>query len=212
MQTLIDIALHLDVHLDAVIQQYGAWTYALLFVVIFAETGLVATPFLPGDSLLFAAGTFAARGNLHLGAAVAVLAAAAVAGDTANYWLGSALRSRLREGSRLRFLRSDYLDRTQRFYERYGSFTIVVARFVPIVRTFAPFVAGVGRMTYWRFLTYNVAGGVFWVALFAVGGYVFGNIPFVRRRFGVVIAGIIIVSILPVVLEMVRHRRVRGSR
>lgn len=210
MQTLIDIVLHVDVHLDAAIQQYGTWTYALLFAVIFAETGLVATPFLPGDSLLFAAGTFAARGSLHLGLLVALLASAAVAGDTVNYWIGSAVRSRIRAGSGVWFLRPDYLDRTHRFYERYGSMTIVLARFVPIVRTFAPFVAGVGRMTYWRFLMYNIAGGVVWVVLFVAGGYLFGNIPFIRRRFTLAIAGIIIVSVLPAALEILRHRRRAG--
>src|SRR5256712_6314672 len=207
MQTLIDVVLHIDVHLDAAIQQYGTWTYALLFAVIFAETGLVATPFLPGDSLLFAAGTFAARGSLHLGTVVAVLTVAAVAGDTANYWIGSAVRSRVREGSRVRFLKPDSLDRTHRFYERYGSFTIVLARFVPIVRTLAPFVAGVGRMTYWRFLIYNIGGAVLWVVLLVAGGYLLGNLPFIRRRFTLAIVGIILVSVLPAVLEIVRHRR-----
>ena len=207
MQTLIDIVLHIDVHLDAAIQQYGTWTYALLFAVIFAETGLVATPFLPGDSLLFAAGTFVAGGSLHLGTIVAVLTVAAVAGDTANYWIGSAVRSRVHGGSRVWFLKPDSLDRTHRFYERYGSFTIVLARFVPIVRTFAPFVAGVGRMTYWRFLIYNIGGAVLWVVLLVGGGYLFGNLPFIRRRFTLAIVGIILVSVLPAVLEMMRHRR-----
>src|SRR2546426_11142091 len=178
MQTLIEIVLHIDVHLDAAIQQYGTWTYALLFAVIFAETGLVATPFLPGDSLLFAAGTFAARGSLHLGTVVAVLTVAAVAGDTTNYWIGSAVRSRVHGGGRVWFLKSDYLDRTHRFYERYGSVTIVLARFVPIVRTFAPFVAGVGRMTYWRFRVYNIAGGVLWVVLLRAGGSLFSDLAF----------------------------------
>jgi len=167
----------------------------------------VATPFLPGDSLLFAAGTFAARGSLHLGTVVAALTVAAVAGDTANYWIGSAVRSRVRGGSRVWFLKSDYLDRTHRFYERYGSFTIVLARFVPIVRTFAPFVAGVGRMTYRRFLLYNIGGAVLWVMLLVGGGYLFGNLPFIRRRFTLAIVGIILVSVLPAVLEMMRHRR-----
>lgn len=211
MQTIIDIVLHIDVHLDAVIRQYGPWTYALLFAVVFAETGLVATPFLPGDSLLFAVGTFAARGSLQIGVAVAVLAVAAIAGDTVNYWIGSAAGSRIMTGGWSRFVKPEYLDRTHRFYERYGSLTIVLARFVPVVRTFAPFVAGLGRMAYARFLAFNVVGGVAWVALFVLGGYVFGNVAFVRRHFTLVIVGIIIVSVLPAVVEILRHRRRRDA-
>lgn len=207
MQTIIDIVLHIDVHLDAVIRQYGPWTYALLFGVVFAETGLVVTPFLPGDSLLFAVGTFAARGSLQISIVVVLLAVAAIAGDTANYWIGSAAGSRMLTGGWSRFVKPEYLDRTHRFYERYGSLTIVLARFVPVVRTFAPFVAGVGRMTYGRFLLYNVVGGVAWVVLFVLGGYVFGNIPFVRRHFTLVIVGIIVVSVLPAAVEILRHRR-----
>lgn len=207
MQTIIDIVLHIDVHLDAVIRQYGPWTYALLFGVVFAETGLVVTPFLPGDSLLFAVGTFAARGSLQIGVVVALLAVAAIAGDTANYWIGSAAGSRMLTGGWSRFVKPEYLDRTHRFYERYGSLTIVLARFVPVVRTFAPFVAGVGRMTYGRFLVYNVVGGVAWVVLFVLGGYVFGNIAFVRRHFTLVIVGIIVVSVLPAAVEILRRRR-----
>ncbi len=207
MQTIIDIVLHIDVHLDAVIRQYGPWTYVLLFGVVFAETGLVVTPFLPGDSLLFAVGTFAARGSLQIGVVVALLAVAAIAGDTANYWIGSAAGSRMLTGGWSRFVKPEYLDRTHRFYERYGSLTIVLARFVPVVRTFAPFVAGVGRMTYGRFLVYNVVGGVAWVVLFVLGGYVFGNIAFVRRHFTLVIVGIIVVSVLPAAVEILRRRR-----
>jgi len=207
MQTIIDIVLHIDVHLDAVIRQYGPWTYVLLFGVVFAETGLVVTPFLPGDSLLFAVGTFAARGSLQIGVVVALLAVATIAGDTANYWIGSAAGSRMLTGGWSRFVKPEYLDRTHRFYERYGSLTIVLARFVPVVRTFAPFVAGVGRMTYGRFLVYNVVGGVAWVVLFVLGGYVFGNIAFVRRHFTLVIVGIIVVSVLPAAVEILRRRR-----
>src|SRR5207247_3940796 len=204
MQTMIAILLHIDVHLDAASQQLGTWAYALWFAVIFAETGLVATPFLPGDSLLFAAGTFAARGSLHLGTVVAALTVAAVAGDTANYWIGSAVRSRVRGGSRVWFLKSDYLDRTHRFYERYGSFTIVLARFVPIVRTFAPFVAGVGRMTYRRFLLSHICRPGSWVMLLVGGGYLFGNLPLIRRRFTPAIVGIIHVTSPPPRLETLR--------
>lgn len=207
MQTLIDIVLHIDVHLDAVIRQYGGWTYAVLGAVVFAETGFVVTPFLPGDSLLFAAGTLAARGSLRIGVVVVLLAFAAIAGDTVNYWMGSAVGSRMLAGRWSRFVKPEYLERTRRFYERYGSLTIVLARFVPVVRTFAPFVAGVGAMTYGRFFVYNVVGGIAWVVSFVFGGYVFGNIPAVRRHFTLVVLGIIVVSILPAVLEVVKHRR-----
>ncbi len=207
MQTLIDFVLHIDVHLDAVIRHYGGWTYAVLGAVIFAETGFVVTPFLPGDSLLFAAGTLAARGSLQVGVLVVLLAAAAIAGDSVNYWMGSAAGSRVLAGRWSRVVKPEYLERTHRFYERYGSLTIVLARFVPVVRTFAPFVAGVGAMAYGRFFVYNVVGGIAWVASFVFGGYVFGNIPAVQRHFTLVVAGIIAISILPAVLEVVKHRR-----
>lgn len=207
IQTFLDILLHLDTHLDAVIRQYGVGTYILLFAVIFAETGLIATPFLPGDSLLFAAGTFAARGLLDLLILLAVLAGAAIAGDTVNYWIGNAVGPRVFRAEGARLFKREYLDRTHRFYEKYGGITIVLARFVPIIRTFAPFVAGIGRMAYGRFLLYNVLGGTLWVVLFVVTGYVFGNIPVVRRNFTLVILAIIVVSILPSVVELLRRRR-----
>jgi len=173
--------------------------------VIFLETGVVVTPFLPGDSLLFAAGALAARGSLDRVLLIVVLAAAAIAGDTVNYWIGNFVGPRVFRG-RSRWLRKDYLDRTHRFYETYGGITIVLARFVPIFRTFVPFVAGIGRMTYWRFLIYNVAGGVVWVTLFVLGGYLFGNLPVVRRNFTLVMAAIILLSLIPAVVEVLRHR------
>jgi membrane-associated protein len=205
--TLLDYVVHLDKHLSGVIQDYGVWTYLILFLIIFCETGLVVTPFLPGDSLLFAIGTFTAVGALDLGLTLVLLSAAAVLGDTVNYAVGYRVGPRVFRREGVRFLNREYLDRTHRFYERHGAKTIVIARFVPIIRTFAPFVAGIGRMTYARFALYNVAGGVLWIALLTGGGYFFGNIPVVRRNFTLVIFAIIALSVLPGVIEMLRHRR-----
>jgi membrane-associated protein len=210
---LIDWLLHLDAHLDALIQGYGVWTYLVLFVVIFCETGLVVTPFLPGDSLLFAVGTFAARGSLDLAAAMLLLAAAAVLGDTVNYWIGHLVGPKVFQREDVRFLNRKYLQRTHEFYERHGGKTIIIARFVPIIRTFAPFVAGVGSMTYPRFIAYNVIGGAGWVVLVTCGGYFFGNIPVVKRHFSIAIMVIIFISILPGIVEYLRHRfRMARSR
>lgn len=205
LQSLVDIFLHLDTYLDEVIRTYGVWTYALLFIIIFMETGLVVTPFLPGDSLLFAAGTFAAIGSLNVWLLWLLVFFAAVLGDTVNYWFGNKVGPRAFEGN-VRFLKQEYLDRTQRFYDKHGGKTIVLARFVPIVRTFAPFVAGVGTMKYRRFLTYNVIGAFLWTALFISLGYFFGNIPFVQENFELVVVGIILVSVVPMVIEFVRGR------
>ena len=212
LKWLVDLFLHLDRHLAEIIGQYGAWTYALLTLVIFCETGLVATPFLPGDSLLFAAGALAALPGTPLSVWVLflLLAGAAILGDTVNYWIGHRIGPRAFSGN-VRFLKKEYLDRTHEFYERYGGKTIVIARFVPIVRTFAPFVAGVGSMGYRRFIVYNVAGGLLWVAACLSGGYLFGNIPFVKRNFSLVILAIIFVSILPGLIEYLRHRA-RGRK
>ena len=189
---LIDLVIHLDRHLNALILTYQLWTYLILFAVIFCETGLVVTPFLPGDSLLFATGA---------------LAAAAVLGDTVNYWIGHAVGPKIFGREKVRFLKKEHLDRTHEFYEKYGGITIILARFVPIIRTFAPFVAGIGRMTYWRFISYNVVGGIAWVAIFVFGGYFFGNLPVVRRHFTIVIFAIIFISVLPGVIEYLRQRR-----
>jgi membrane-associated protein len=208
---VIDFVLHLDRHLSGLIQTYGFWTYMILFVVIFCETGLVITPFLPGDSLIFAAGTFAARGDLDIGLLFVVLAAAAVIGDTANYWIGKIVGPKIFQRDNVRLFKKEYLERTHNFYEKYGAETIIIARFVPIIRTFAPFVAGIGRMTYGRFLSYNVIGGVGWVALFAFGGYFFGNIPFIRNHFSLVIIAIILISLVPAVLEFFKHRKKKSS-
>ena len=172
----IDLFLHLDDHLSVVIQSYGAWTYLLLFVIIFLETGFVITPFLPGDSLLFAAGTFAGMGALNITVLVIVLSVAAILGDTVNYWIGHFIGPKAFSGN-VRFLKKEYLDRTHEFYEKHGGKTIILARFIPIIRTFAPFVAGVGAMSYGKFITYNVVGGIAWVLLFTLAGYFFRSGP-----------------------------------
>jgi membrane-associated protein len=203
----IDFFLHLDAHLGQLIQQYGVWTYAILTVVVFCETGLVVTPFLPGDSLLFAAGALAAlpASPLRVEMLFLLLTAAAIAGDTVNYWIGNKIGPRAFEG-RIKFLNPNHLQRTHEFYEKYGGKAIIIARFVPIVRTFAPFVAGVGSMHYGRFIVYNVVGGIAWVAICLFGGFFFGNLPFVKENFSVVILAIIFISILPGVYEFVRHK------
>ncbi len=206
IRQLVDVVLHLDRHLSTIIQDYGVWTYLILFLIIFCETGLVVTPILPGDSLLFAVGTFAARGALDLGLVLLLLSVAAVAGDTVNYAIGYRVGPQIFRKEGVRFLNREYLERTHRFYERHGAKTIVIARFVPIIRTFAPFVAGIGRMSYPRFITYNVGGGLGWIAALVLGGYAFGNIPIVRQKFTLVIFAIIALSILPGVVEFLRQR------
>ena len=210
VQSVMDLFLHLDDHLSQIIARYGVWTHLILFLIVFAETGLVVTPFLPGDSLLFAAGTFAALGSLDVWLVVALLIGAAILGDTVNYWVGAWIGPRAFSGN-VRFLRKDYLDRTHAFYEKHGGKTIILARFVPIIRTFAPFVAGVGAMSYPKFITYNVVGAVLWVGLFVPAGYFFGNIPAVRENFTVVILAIIAISVLPIALEAIRARRSRPA-
>jgi membrane-associated protein len=208
---IIDIALHLDKYLSAVIQQYGAWTYGILAFVIFFETGFVVMPFLPGDSLLFAAGTFAALKALNIYWLLVLLSAAAIIGDTVNYWVGHYLGPKIFHKEKSRIFKKEYLDRTHAFFEKYGGKTIIIARFVPIVRSFAPLVAGIGRMSYGRFISYNVVGGIGWVVLLTGAGYFFGNIPFIKRNFSLAILAIIIISTIPAVTEAVRHRRASGS-
>jgi membrane-associated protein len=203
---LADIALHLDRHLAEVIRQYGTWTYGILFLIVFLETGLVVTPLLPGDSLLFAAGAFAALGSLDIGLLFLLLAVAAILGDTLNYGIGHYLGPKVFHYEKSRFFNPDHLRRTHAFYEKYGGKTIVIARFVPIVRTFAPFVAGIGAMNYRRFVVYNVAGGLLWVAVCLGAGYFFGNLPFVKKNFSLVILAIVVISVLPAVVEYLRHR------
>lgn len=202
----IDLILHLDRYLDFIIRSFGLWTYLILFIVIFIETGLVVTPFLPGDSLLFAAGAFAAKGSFNVSLLFFMLWLAAVLGDTANYWIGHYVGPRVfREN--VRWLKREYLERTQAFYDKHGGKTIFLARFIPIIRTFAPFVAGIGKMRYGYFITYNVVGGLVWTALFIFGGYFFGNLPLVKDNFSFIIIAIILISVLPAVIEALRSRR-----
>ena len=210
LKSVLDLFLHLDKQLDIVIQTYGVWTYGLVFLILFLETGLVVTPILPGDSLLFAAGTFAARGSLDIGALIGLLVVAAIAGDAVNYAIGFHLGPRaLRADGR--FLKKAYLEKTQAFYQRYGAKTIVLARFVPIVRTFAPFLAGVGKMRYRRFAIYNVVGALLWVLTCTLVGFFFGNIPLVKDNFTLVILGIVLVSVSPALWHVFLDRtRARG--
>jgi membrane-associated protein len=214
IQQIISFVLHIDQYLEVFVQQYGALTYAILFAVIFCETGLVVTPFLPGDSLLFAAGALSASlntgGVLNPFALFVVLAIAAILGDTVNYMIGHFIGVKLLERN-IPFLKKEYIDRTYEFYEKYGGKTIILARFVPIVRTFAPFVAGVGKMNYSRFITFNVVGGLVWVAVFVFLGYVFGNVPFVKQNFEIVTLGIVFVSVLPMVFEYLKSRRAKAA-
>lgn len=197
---MIDFILHFDEYLGAIIATYGILTYAILFLIIFAETGLVFTPILPGDSLLFVAGTFAAQGSLSIGTLFILTAVAAIAGDTANYFIGRFTGKKID-------IKEEYLVRTRHFYDKYGKKTIFLARFVPIIRTFAPFVAGIGKMDYKSFLLYNVSGGIVWTGLFGFAGYYFGNVPAVKENLTLVILGIIFISILPPVYELVRKRK-----
>ena len=209
IRKLIDFVLHIDVHLQTIAANYGLWTYAVLFVIVFAETGFVVTPFLPGDSLLFAAGALCAPAdsqlNVHLIALL--LAIAAVLGDTVNYWIGHSIGPKVfkREDSVL--LRKKHLDRAHAFFEKYGGRAIILARFVPFVRTFVPFVAGVGSMTYRRFIAYNIIGGFAWIYLFTYAGYFFGTLPLVQKNFKLVIVAIIVLSLIPIVVEFIRARR-----
>jgi membrane-associated protein len=200
---------NLDPLLQELLKNYGTWTYLILFVVIFCETGLVVTPFLPGDSLLFIAGAFASRG-LNPYWLFVILSLAAILGDTVNYWLGHFIGPKAFTG-RVRFLKKEHLDRTHRFYEKYGGKTIILARFVPIIRTFAPFVAGIGAMNYTRFIVYNVVGGVAWVALFVFAGYFFGEIPQVKTNIHWVLVAIIIISVIPIAIEYLRARRQKAK-
>jgi membrane-associated protein len=212
MDAIFDLFLHFDAHLADFVETYGAWVYGLLFLIIFAETGLVVTPFLPGDSLLFAAGALAATGAFDIWLLLPLLTIAAILGDAVNYAIGNAVGPRVftsvdRTSLWQRMLNRDHLTRAHAFFEKYGGKAIVLGRFVPIVRTFVPFVAGAGTMTYSHFALYNVSGGLIWVGVCTLGGYAFGNVPIVRDNFTLVALGIIAVSLLPIVVEFVRHRR-----
>lgn len=209
ISVLIDLFLHLDKHLNEIISQYGAITYLILFLIIFAETGLVVTPFLPGDSLLFAAGALSVSGSINVLILFFLLCIAAVIGDSVNYAFGKYLGPKIFEKERIRFLKKEHLDRTHAFYAKHGGKTIIIARFIPIIRTFAPFVAGIGSMTYFKFISYNIIGGIAWVAIFIFGGYFFGNLPFVRSNFSIVIIAIVLISVLPAVFEFLKERKNR---
>lgn len=204
---LIDLVLHLDKHLIELVNQYQSWTYVILFLIIFCETGLVVTPFLPGDSLLFAVGAIASKGELNVFLVVVLLSIAAIIGDTVNYWTGKIIGPKVFTSESSRWLNRKHLERTHEFYEKYGGKTIIIARFMPIIRTFAPFVAGIGKMSYGKFLLYNIIGGILWIGLFTYAGFFFGEIPIVKRNFTLVIIGIIFVSVLPAVIEYWRARR-----
>ncbi|HNA90522.1 MAG TPA: DedA family protein [Anaerolineales bacterium] len=204
IKSALDLFLHLDEYLQEIIINYGAWTYGILFVVIFVETGLVVMPFLPGDSLLFAAGTFAALGSFNVWGLIGLLSIAAVLGDAVNYSIGHYLGDR---AYNIKWIKKEYLEKTHAFFEKHGGKAIFLARFVPIVRTFAPFVAGIGKMSYAYFATYNIVGGITWVFIFTLLGYFFGNIPFVKKNFELVIIVIILVSVLPMVFEWWKHRQ-----
>jgi membrane-associated protein len=201
---LMDLFLHLDEHLANIINQYGVWTYAILFLIIFMETGFVVTPFLPGDSLLFAAGSLAPISDLNIWLLIGLLIVAAIGGDTVNYWIGHYIGDR---AYNVKWIKREYLERTHAFFQKHGGKTIFLARFVPIVRTFAPFVAGMGKMSYGYFFSYNVFGGIVWVVLFTLLGYFFGNLEFVKRNFELVIIAIILISVLPAVWEAWKARQ-----
>lgn len=202
-----DIFLHLDTHLSAITNEYGLLVYLLLFAVVFCETGLVVTPFLPGDSLIFATGALAAAGSLDLVTLLMILCTAAILGDTINYHIGCSLRNKITSREKMRFIKKEHFERTEEFFEKYGVNTIIIARFVPIIRTFAPFVAGVGTMPYSTFISYNIIGGVGWVMLFLFGGYFFGNLPIVKDNFSFVIIGIIFISLLPGIVTYIQSKR-----
>ncbi len=202
---LFSYLIHLDKHLALLIDKYGSLTYIIFFLIVFCETGLVVTPFLPGDSLLFAAGTFAALGSLNVHVLTFILIAAAILGDTVNYTIGYQLGEKiLKMNSKI--IKKEHIEKTHKFYEKHGGKTIILARFVPIVRTFAPFVAGLGEMTYSRFLSYNIIGGIAWVSIFIYGGYLFGNMPLIKNNFTIAIMVIIILSIMPGIIEVLKHK------
>ena len=203
----IDLVLHLDQHLTMIIQTYGVWVYLILFLIIFCETGLVVTPFLPGDSLLFVAGTLAAAGSMDIQIVLILLVAASFLGDNTNYWIGRVVGPRVFAKQDSRLLNREYLNKAHAFYEKHGGKAIIFARFLPIIRTFAPFVAGIGRMAYQRFLAFSIVGGISWIGFFVLGGYFFGNIPVIKQNITLVMLGIIFISILPGIIKYLQHRR-----
>ncbi|MFZ5535261.1 MAG: DedA family protein [Patescibacteria group bacterium] len=207
LTSFLDVMLHLDTHLTDLVNQYGALTYGILFLIVFAETGFVVTPFLPGDSLLFAAGAIAALGSLNVWFMLALLMVAAIAGDTVNYWIGHFFGRKIVDNPKITLINQEHIDKTEQFYKKHGAKTIILARFVPIVRTFAPFVAGVGSMHYSTFITYNIVGGVLWVAIFTLLGYFFGNMEFIKENFHYAVFAIIGLSIIPMIYEYIQNKR-----
>ena len=205
LQQLVDFILHIDRHLADLCAMYGLWVYAILYLIVFCETGLVVTPFLPGDSLLFAIGSLAAIGAVRMEYAIPMLIAAALTGDNTNYWIGRTLGPKVFHQERSRFLNREYLDKTHAFYERHGRKTVIIARFLPIIRTFAPFVAGIGRMQYRTFLLFSVIGALLWVSLFVLGGYYFGTVPFIRQNFSLVIVALVLIPGLPALIGFIRQ-------
>lgn len=203
----IDLILHLDKHLDVIIQNYGMWTYGLLFLIIFCETGLVFTPFLPGDSILFATGALASIGSLNIFALYIMFLVAAIVGDTVNYHIGEKIGKDILEKENIKFINKEYLNKAQKFYEKHGSMTIVLGRFIPIIRTFVPFVAGIGTMKYSKFITHNMLGAFLWVTLMLGGGYFFGGLPVVKENFSIVVIAIIVISIFPAIYTFIKEKR-----
>ena len=206
----IDVFIHLDKYLTTIIQSYGTWTYLILFAIIFCETGLVVLPFLPGDSLIFAAGALAALGALDIKWLIILMCLAAVAGDTVNYWIGYWVGPKIFQKENVKLLNKKHLMEAHAFYEKYGGITIILARFMPFVRTFAPFVAGIGTMSYWRFMSYNVVGGILWINIFGWLGYYFGNMPYIKKNFSLVILAIVIISVMPAVIEYFKRKSQGG--
>lgn len=206
LTSLLDLVMHLDTHLLALSQEYGVWIYAILFLIIFGETGLVVLPFLPGDSLLFVAGALAAAGALDITYVIPLLMLAAFLGDNCNYWIGREVGGRMIRHGSSHLIKRDHLDRTHAFYKKHGGKTILFARFLPIIRTFAPFVAGIARMDYRVFLLFSALGGLFWINIFTLGGYFLGNIPFIKQNLTILVLGIIVITLVPAMLEFIRHR------
>lgn len=207
LSSLLDIVLHLDAHLLVLVHEYGLWVYAILFAIIFAETGLVVAPFLPGDSLLFVIGALCGMGSLELQIAMPLLIAAAFAGDNTNYWIGRLLGLRLLNKASPRLIRHEHLEKTHAFYEKHGGKTVILARFLPIIRTFAPFVAGIGTMNYRHYVMFSIIGGVSWIGSLTVAGYFFGNIPFIKNNLTLMVLVIVVISFIPAILEFIKHRR-----
>lgn len=207
VHTFIDVVLHLDKYLGGILEAYGAATYAVLFFVIFLETGFVVTPFLPGDSLIFAAGTFAAIGSLNLAVLLVAISMAAILGDTANYHIGKQVGNRVYSSANLRLIKKKHVLEAREFYSRYGPIAIVIGRFIPIIRTFVPFVAGIGEMSYPRFLEFNAVGGITWVSLFLLLGYFFGRLPIVKNHFSLVTLAIVVISVIPAIVTFIKGRR-----